>query len=270
MFKHLFEKPRNESQRPPVVSGSEQQAGEMVVNNSAASSEVDPTLLDRVRQLLDALLTSENRPSDDKPIFVSVGTASRSWHLTLELQDAKRRCLLLFTSQFRALDYIRVALGNDVDARFYLLSARECVSSVSSWLSVGVTDLVLNRCPRCDVMTVVPLDSLQSTDDFIRIWASTTASGMAFYDRNLERATAAFTEGRISDARDLAVEIVQHIDAERAEVHFLLGSCGILIRDDATVEQAFHFLGMFDQHWTDELREQKAKREQLKIKGIDY
>jgi hypothetical protein len=240
--------------------------------NSVVSDQVDPAMANMVIQRSNLLLTPEYRPPDDEPLFIAIENqaAGKLQYFIIKLSDENQRCLLLFTSQIRAHEYIRVVLGNEVHIHFPMFSPNDCASSISSWRSSGLNRLVVDRCPYCDVMNIIHLDSLSSPDDFIKLWAGTSAVRFVIYNRNLDRAQNALSEGRLSDAYDMAIDIVQHVDAERPEVHFLLGCCGLLMRDEKTVNEAFRLLHLFAPHWTDELKEQEIKRKQMKIKGIDY
>jgi hypothetical protein len=104
-------------------------------------------------------------------------------------------------------------------------------------------------------MNTIPLRYLQRTGDFVMIWANTIACKMVVYDRNLEAVRIALEEGRVTEAHEIAVETIEHRDAERPEIHMLLGICAIRTGDDAKIEQVFQNLGMFEHSWTDKFRE---------------
>ena len=79
----------------------------------------------------------------------------------------------------------------------------------------------------------------------------------ALVNKRLELAQAELAEGRVDAAIREAANIVTFVDAERPQVHYFLGLCGIASGNEELVVRKIRLLRLFDdQEWSRALADQ--------------
>src|SRR4029077_2632766 len=101
--------------------------------------------------------------SGQKPEWVFLCEMSNGGTLCLPPVNG-RTSLLLFTSPFLALDYLR-AIGER--GKVGGVPINSITELPRGWPELGVHSFCLNRCPRCEAALAVPLDRLMSHESFL-------------------------------------------------------------------------------------------------------
>jgi len=168
--------------------------------------------------------------------------------LNIRLPADKGGCLLVFSNPLRAADYARVQAP---DKKFHFLcsSAEQVVSVVADFRQHGgISHVALDRCPRCDVFTVLGSSGLDSAAKVVQTWKIWKATEIARCGLYFGYAQAAARAGQFLAARDVGLELVGHVTAEDAHVHLLLGKLAIMLRDKRLLREAKDFLVFLKQN----------------------
>jgi hypothetical protein len=162
--------------------------------------------------------------------------------LNLHLPELEGGCLLVFSNVLRAADYARVQVP-DKEFQFFCSSAEQVVSVVAEFSQhAGISRVALDRCPRCDVVTVLGPSNLDSAAKVVQTWKIWKATEIARCGLYFGYAQAAARTGQFLVARDVALELVGHVTTEDARVHLLLGKLAIMLRDKQLLREAKDFL----------------------------
>ena len=182
------------------------------------------------------------RPPEDEPLFMELLEAQGSGVVTINLPDHSGQCLPVFSTPFRAFDYVQTLLPSGPSVRYVSSSPLQLVKMLRDMEASGIEALALDRCPRCSIFTTVGTCSLKTSDDLIGLWcifkATLLARGDLYFSYALESARA----GQIEIARDVALETVGHVDLEDPRPHLLLGQVAVKLRDRELLRQAKSFL----------------------------
>lgn len=194
------------------------------------------------------------RPADDAPLFSLIAGPRQGEFVTLELPEG--RCLPLFTSPFRVVDYAAVRLAQHGNVPAIVSSVAELALATPSLIESGVTCVAIDICPRCDVVLATGLENLASPDMAIAMFSVTLGIREARRDLYLSEAEAYFRRGDRRVARDIALQVVAHVDAEDPRAHWLLGQIAIAERDRMEFREAQRFLELLGvQGWCSRLGE---------------
>lgn len=207
-------------------------------------SEKSQSFNARCEALQHSLLGAGQRPPLDVPLFTALVDADGSF-LTLSLPDNGGRCVPVFSTPFRAADYIRTLFNRGPRLQYLCSSSLQFVPMLRDLEEAGVGWVALDRCPRCSVFTTIGSSSIKSPDDAVVIWAINMS-------RQLERAKLYFAyalesarAGRLELARDVAIEAVGHVTMEDPRLHLFLGQIAIGLGDGRLLEEAKAFLEFF-------------------------
>jgi hypothetical protein len=185
--------------------------------------------------------------------------------LNVRLPEVEGGCLLVFSNVLRAADYARVQVP-EKEFQFFCSSAEQVVSVVADFRQHGgISHVALDRCPRCDVFTVLSPSSLDSAAKVVHTWKIWKATEIARCGLYFGYAQAAARAGQFLVARDVALELVGHVTVEDARVHLLLGKLAIMLMDKRLLREAKDFLVFLKQNAiVEELGDaQKTKRIQF-------
>jgi|SRR5580693_6707947 hypothetical protein len=167
------------------------------------------------------------RPLDDAPLFMELLEARGKGVVTITLPDNDGRCLPIFSTPFRAFDYVQTLLTTGPPVRYLSSSPPQLIQMLRDVEAIGIKTLALDRCPRCSIFTSFDTYSLKTPDDLIGTWCIFKAAELArahlYYSYALEAARA----GRIETARDVALETVGHVNLENPRPHLLLGQLAV-------------------------------------------
>jgi hypothetical protein len=164
--------------------------------------------------------------------------------------DDRESILLSFSSLYKAKCYaIVTGLADKVSYIRYTAEEfkNDCEKNISDFNRV-----ILDYCPHCFTGNIVTIESLE-TDDFIKIWAMNKAFKQLLYRDYLSAAQQEFLAGNYILAHNIAMETVEHIDAERPEVHMLIGKCSIKLDKPFILRQAYSYLSIFGENHASEL-----------------
>lgn len=105
--------------------------------------------------------------------------AQGSGIVTINLPDHSGQCLPVFSTPFRAFDYVQTRLASGPAVRYLSSSPLQLVQMLRDIEASGIEALALDRCPRCSIFTTVGTCSLQTTDDLIGLWCIFKATLLA-------------------------------------------------------------------------------------------
>lgn len=203
-----------------------------------------------------ALRAPPRRPQEQSPLFVELLAASEGGVVTITLPDSESRCLPIFTSPFRAADYIRTLLTRGPAVQYLSSSPLELVRMLRDLREMGIETFALDRCPRCSIFTAIGCASLATADDAITCWSITKATELARLDLYLSHARASARAGELETAREVVLETIAHVSFEDPRAHLLLGKIAIALKDRPMLREAKAFLHFFKQDsWESRLDE---------------
>lgn len=192
-----------------------------------------------------ALLDPVRRPPIEAPLFTELLAKERGV-VTLTLPNDGAHCVPVFSTPFRAADYIRTLLNHGPRAHYLSSSPLQFVHMLRDLEEIGIGRLTLDRCPRCPILTAIDSRSIKVPDDAVRVWAITKSTEIAraelYYTHALESARAGFLEL----AWDVALEAVGHVTMEDPRLHLLLGQVTIGLGDRRLLGEAKAFLDFFN------------------------
>lgn len=198
---------------------------------------------DRHDAIADSLLNSPRRPAADSSLFVEIVGSDRQGLVTLTLEDDSL-CLPIFTTPFRAADYVRTFFASD--SKNYLASSpSELVKLLADVREVGINKFLLDRCPRCNIFCAIHSESVTTADDAITCWSVFKATELARLDLYLAYAQASARAEQLYTARDVLLETAGHVSFEDPRVHFLLGQVAAALRDTDLLRETKTFLQFF-------------------------
>src|SRR5260370_4580278 len=90
--------------------------------------------------------------------------------VTITLPDHDGRGLPVFSTPFRAFDYVQTLLPSGPAVRYLSSSPLQLVQMLRDIEASGIKALALDRCPRCSIFTTVGTCSLKTSDDLIGLW----------------------------------------------------------------------------------------------------
>lgn len=132
------------------------------------------------------------RPLEDEPLFTELLEAQGSGVVTINLPDHSGQCLPVFSTPFRAADYVHTLLASGPSVRYVSSSPLQLVQMLRDIEASGIEALALDRCPRCAIFTTVGTCSLKTADDLIGLWcifkATQLARGDLYFSHALESA----------------------------------------------------------------------------------
>lgn len=198
------------------------------------------------------LLDPTRRPPDDAPLFTEL--AQRGGLVTKTLPDGIKKCLLIFSTIFRAADYARVQLATSPRPQYLVSSSLQLLKLVADLREFGVESLALDRCPRCPIFTVVSLTSQASADTVLGLWAAHKSTEIIRANLYFAYALKCARAGGLEVARDVALEAVGHVTPEDPRLHFLLGQLALGLNDQILLREAKAQLTFFrDDDWEQRL-----------------
>ena len=199
------------------------------------------------RHLLEAA-----RPGDDTPLFVTLATHGSN-AVTMNLPHGGSG-LPVFSSPFRARDYVDVQLCSDGSIQFRVSSAVELLSFLRALEQTATARVVFDRCPRCSMFGAAAIKSVRTANDLLTLWAIHKASQHARLETYLEYATHVAHKQELRCAEDVALEIVAHVTAEDPRPHWLLGQLAVKLEDRVLLAEAQTMLRFLKHEaWANEL-----------------
>jgi len=196
------------------------------------------------------------RPQAESPLFVELIAASGVGVVTMTLPEGGIPCLPIFSSPFRAADYVRTHLDRGPAVKYLSSSPLELVAMLRDLRGMGIEQFALDRCPRCSIFTTIGSASITTADEAVTCWSIWKATELARLDLYLSYALASARVGHLTTAREVTLETVAHVSFEEPRAHFLLGQIAVALRDRALLREAKAFLQFFQlDRWEHRLEE---------------
>ena len=162
-----------------------------------------------------SLLNPPRRPQAERPLFVGLLAASHAGVVTMTLPESGSPCLPIFSTPFRAADYVRTLLARGPAVKYLSSSPRQLVEMLRDLRGMGIEQFALDRCPRCSVFSAIGSASMQTADDAIDCWSIWKATELARLDLYLSHAQASARAGELAAARKVVLETVAHVSTPR-------------------------------------------------------
>jgi hypothetical protein len=196
----------------------------------------------RRQTIEEELRISPRRPSETEPLFVELRLARGSGAMTITLPDNAGQCLPVFTSTFRASDYVRVHLLSGPALRYLSTSPEQLARLIRSGGMVGLKKFTLDCCPRCMIFSAVDTSSRITAENLVELWCVLKATEFARADLYFSYALEAARRGQVEAALNVALECVGHVTAEDPRLHLLLGQLAVKFNFNELLREARAFL----------------------------
>ncbi len=184
----------------------------------------------------------EGQPLFYLPVLYPEGSTERD---EVQLLTANGT-VLLFSTELRVHRYLQVASVSFGGYAVQPLFAEECVELLQTLATQGLTDLALDRCPTCLVVTTVPIPELSTTEKLLVLWSVAKDTYAKLADADYARALEFLTGGEFGKAAATLAYTANALDPADARVHFLRGYCGLLLDDPSLTEDALGMLSVVD------------------------
>ena len=185
------------------------------------------------------------RPQEQSPLFVELLAASQEGVVTMTLPDRESPCLPIFSTPFRADDYIRTLLAHGPAVKHLSSNPLQLVRMLRDLRAMGIEHFALDRCPRCSIFTTISCASITTADDAINCWSIWKATELARLDLYLGHAQASARVGELEAAREVVLETIAHVSLEDPRAHLLLGQIAVALHDRRVLREAKAFLQFF-------------------------
>ena len=190
------------------------------------------------------LCESPRRPQVDSPLFVEI-LADNSRSVVTIQQTKDSHCMPVFSSHFRAADYVRTLLASGPPVAYLSSSPLELLAMFRDLREVGINKFTLDRCPLCDEFCAINTASVTTTDDLINCWSVYQSIKLARLERFLNYAQAAARAEQFYTARDVLLEAAAHVSVEDPRLHWALGQVGVALYDSELLREAKSFFRFF-------------------------
>lgn len=234
---------RSTNQTMPEYSGAREMPSRGVPSRGS-EQEAHEAFSARCDSIQRWLCESPRRPQVDSPLFVEILTDNSQSVLTIERTKGSH-CMPVFSSPFRAADYVRTLLASGSSIAYLSSSPLELLAMFRDLRQVGIDEFTLDRCPRCETSCTVSTASMTTTDDVINCWAVFKSVELARLEQFLNYAQAAARAEQFYTARDVLLEAVVHVSVEDPRLHLSLGQVALALYDSDLRHEAKTFLRFF-------------------------
>jgi hypothetical protein len=235
---------RSKDQTMPEYSGAREMPSRGVPSyrSEQESSEAFSARCDSIQRWL---CESPRHPQVESPLFVELLTDNSRSVLTIE-RTKDLHCMPVFSSPFRATDYVRTLLASGPPVAYLSSSPHELLAMFRDLRQVGIGEFTLDRCPRCEVFCAISTASMTTTDDVINCWSISKSIELARLEQFLNYAQAAARAQQFYTARDVLLEAAAHVGAEDPRLHLSLGQVAVALYDSQLLHEAKTFLRFFE------------------------
>ncbi len=190
------------------------------------------------------LLSLPRCPTEDEPLLTSLAVGP-SGFFTVTLPNSTP-CLLTFSTPLRACEYARMHAGS-LQCRYLSSSPKEFVQMLGDLRRYGnIQSFALDVCPHCMTFTVLATNSMLTPTDVLKIWAIHKSGELARESLYFARAKEAAGRGDLQEAKETALEAVQHVTTDSARLHLLLGKIALSLKEQKLFREAEAFLEFLD------------------------
>ena len=177
---------------------------------------------------------------DETPWFMVPVTSQGV--IMLRNPDGDGQSLLIFSSQFRCLDYGMTQMADLTMVRLLPQNLRQIVELLRKVENADVRHFVLDRCPRCSYALVVRTEPFQTPEEFRELFIHQKATELARQELYFEFAIYSAQNGNTQLALDVALETVGHVTMEHPNIHYLIGQLAVSLKRPSLLEEARAFL----------------------------
>jgi len=108
--------------------------------------------------------------------------------------------------------------------------------------SRAIQDFAMDVCPHCLTFPAIQIKELMTPDDILKIWSICKSAELARESLYFTHAKEAAERGDQQEAREIALEAIQHVTMESARLHLLLGKIAVSLKDKDLLRDARTFL----------------------------
>jgi hypothetical protein len=197
--------------------------------------------IDRLRtQFAAELLSQPRRPKEDQQLLTTFVTGPASF-FTITLPNSIP-CLLCFSSPIRAAAYAR-AHARGLRLKYLSSSSQEFAHLLGDLRrSRAIEDFAMDVCPHCLTFPAIQIKELMTPVDILKIWSICKSAELARESLYFAHAQEAAERGDQQEAKEIALEAIQHVTMESARLHLLLGQIAISLKDKDLLRDARMFL----------------------------
>jgi hypothetical protein len=190
------------------------------------------------------LCESPRRPQDESPLFVEILSGNAQSVVTIERTKGSH-CMPVFSSPFRAAEYVRTLLASGSPISYLSSSPLELLAMLRDLRQIGIDEFTLDRCPRCEEFCAVSAASMTTTAEVIVCWSIIKSIELARLEQFLNYAQAAARAEQFYTARDVLLEAATHVSVEDPRLHLSLGHVALALYDSHLRHEAKMFLRYF-------------------------
>lgn len=197
--------------------------------------------MDRLRAEFESgLLSLPLRPAEDEPLLTSI-LVGPSAVFTVTLPNSTP-CLLTFSTPIRAAEYARIHAG-PLQLRRLSSSPNEFVQMLADLRRCGTLQrFALDVCPHCTTFAVLGTNSMLTPADVVKMWAIHKSGELARESLYFARAQEAARRGNLKEAKETALEAIQHVTMDSVRLHLLLGKVALSLKEKGVFREAKAFL----------------------------
>jgi hypothetical protein len=201
--------------------------------------------VDRRDEIENSLLELHKTKKAQSPSFVEILDIKHHGLLTITLPETSSLCLPVFSSPFRAGDYVRTIVDSGSPVNYLSSSSGQLIAMLRELRGLGIDQFVLDRCPRCNTFCAIHSESVSSVDDVITCWSISRATELARLELYLNYAQRCVDHSELVNARDVLLEIAAHVGLEDRRLHLLLGQVAVALDDRELLRESKAFLQFF-------------------------
>jgi hypothetical protein len=221
-------------ERSAAGSGSPASAASTVTG--CVLPEANPEAVKEVARRAKQMIESGVSPDSVYLCKVQQGT------LTFQYDRAQKPALLLFTTPWAAVDYLRAA---EVTGTVGGIKCDVLPGYAQGWTK-GADNFVLNRCPRCNIMLLNQIHVLQDKESFRKMWAVVQAGKIFRAQVQIQAAGRLMAKPETLGQARAALEMVRdHIDCGVPYLHQLMALLAGTQQDAAAKTEAINRLNEF-------------------------
>ena len=185
------------------------------------------------------------RSDPDQPILSELLSAEGGV-VTIPLPEKGVHCLPVFSSPYRAADYVQTLMAAGPRIQYPASSAAQFLRMLRDLERAGINSVAVDRCPRCEVFVSVRTNSIREVKDVHSVLAIAVAMNLHRANLYFEYALEQARKGLPAEAREVALETAGHTTFEDPRPHLLLGLPAIKQKDRKLLQEAKAFLAFLN------------------------
>ena len=235
---------RSKNQTMPQYSGA-RELPSRGIRSDLSEHESNEAFNARCDSIQRWLCEPPRSPQVDSPLFVEILTDNSRSVLAID-RTTGSRCMPVFSSSFRAAEYVRTLLASGPPVAYLSSSPLDLVAMFRDLRQVGIDEFTLDRCPRCEAFCAISTAEVITTEDVIKCWSIFKSIELARLEQFLNYAQAAARGQQFYTARDVLLEAAAHVTVEDPRLHLSLGQVAVALYDSQLLHEAKTFLRFFE------------------------